>query len=194
MLSEVQYRAAARAWPELGADADLDLEITKTALDYQLINNFVNFKGGDFHYAYHLVEFAKAEIDGPFQAFLLSLFPDNYTKAKVKSVGRTFVKATVDYLVERQPRAACVVDIVRCMLLFYSCRELLDAYAFVKTKFVVLGVKNSFADENPQFGSVAEACMCAHAMKHYMRSTTCAAPPRTFLRESCCAFWLPRGS
>jgi hypothetical protein len=81
------------------------------------------------------------------------LFPNNYNPAPVKSVGRTFVKLAVDYLEERQPRAACVTDIVRCLLLFGTCRELNDAFRkIVSSDLKIVDVKDSFAKESPQFG------------------------------------------
>jgi hypothetical protein len=51
-----------------------------------------------------------------------------------------------------QPRGACILDIVRCMLLFSNCRELLAAYERIKENFVVLSVKNTFSDPDPPFG------------------------------------------
>jgi len=154
-ISPLQWQAAAQKWPELGAthvaSGSVDEIITAMPED-ALVNNFSNFHGGEFLFAYYLVHTAHTDINDSFQAKMAQMFPNHYHPAKIKSVGRTFVKATVDYEKEDQPRAACVVDLVRCMLQFKNCGEMRAAFDKLCKNCDVRAVKNTFPDKAPDFG------------------------------------------
>ena len=62
------------------------------------------------------------------------------------------VKYRTDYAKEREPRSACLKDIVRCMLVFPDANKLLAGFEDITENFEVVNVKNTFADTDPPFG------------------------------------------
>merc|ERR1712113_757856 len=72
-------------------------------------------------------------------------------EAPVKSISRCSVKYKSDYEDFQQPRCANILDMVRCMLVFDSPKEIIEAFALIDREFAIVHVKNSFAEESPEF-------------------------------------------